>query len=102
MVGLTEKVQRAANAMRKGHCIIHLWSRGYCKPPADSRQNSGGVKGQSPRKPQDPYIYETRKGAKSLHFPSVLQYKNLFSRLCHRPPVKESVFQDFSFLQKLL
>ena len=45
MVGSNEKEQKVANAVRKGRCIIQLGSRGCCKPPADSRQNSGGVQG---------------------------------------------------------
>ena len=56
MVGSDAKAQKAASAMRKGNCIIQLGSRGCSKPPADSRQNSGGVKGQSPRKSQEHYI----------------------------------------------
>ena len=43
MVGFNENAQKAANAMRKGHCIIQLGSSGCCNAPADSRQKSDGV-----------------------------------------------------------
>ena len=45
MVGLNEKAQKAASGMRKGHCIIQSRSKGCWKPPADSKQNSGGIQG---------------------------------------------------------
>ena len=57
MVGSNEKAQKAANAMRKGHCIIRLRFRECCKPPADSRQNSGGVQGAKPLEaPRSPHF----------------------------------------------
>ena len=48
-------------------------SRGCCKTPADSRQNTGGDQGESPRKSQDHYILCKVKRGKTQHFPIILQ-----------------------------
>ena len=58
MVGLNEKAQKKANALRKGQCIIQLGSRGCCEIPADSRQNSGGVReGRGAKSSEAPRSY---------------------------------------------
>ena len=96
-----EKAHKAANAMRKGHCIIQLGSSGCGNVPADSRQNSNGVQGAKPLEAQDPYILVKLKGdVKTQYFHSVLQYKNPFSKQSlsfEEFSVKESIFQHFSF-----
>ena len=56
MDGFDEKTQKVANAEKEVHCIIHLGSRGCCKPPVYSRHNSGGSRAAKPSEAPTPFF----------------------------------------------